>query len=434
MSEVVSHPFILDRRNFTHKMVLKRYGQEKRFRFYGIAAVSVSFLFLLILLTTIIMNGHSAFWRTEIILPVYVDPEIIDPEGSKNADILASANYDKIIKNSLKALFPEVTARSDSFRLYSLVSKGAAYELKERIIQNPEIIGSNIKIPVPASSDLDMLEKGKISESGSSDTRRISDMQLAWIEKLEAENMIQKSFNWNFLTSGDSRNPELAGILGALVGSFFTIIICILFSFPIAVCAAIYLEEFAPKNKWTDMLEVMVNNLAAIPSIVFGLLGLAIFLNVFHLPRSSSLVGGMTLALLVLPIIIIATRNSLKTVPPSIKNAAIGIGASPMQVLLHHTIPLSMPGIMTGTIIGMARAIGETAPLLMIGMVAFVVDIPKSLVEPATALTVQIYLWADSPELAYVEKTSAAIIILLLFLGLINITAVYLRKKFEYKW
>ena len=264
--------------------------------------------------------------------------------------------------------------------------------------------------------------------------RRLSDTEVAFLERLKAEGRIERGFNWLFFTSGDSREPELAGIRGAIVGTALTLLITLLLCLPIGVLAAIYLEEFAPKNRLTDLIEININNLAAVPSIVFGLLGLAVFLNFFGLPRSAPLVGGLVLALLVLPTIIIAARAALKAVPPSIKEAALGVGASHQQAVFHHVLPLAMPGIMTGTIIGMAHALGETAPLLMIGMVAFIVDVPQALSDAATVLPVQVYLWSDLPEPAFKAKTAAAIIVLLVFLFLMNGLAIYLRKKFERRW
>lgn len=264
--------------------------------------------------------------------------------------------------------------------------------------------------------------------------RRVKDQLIAWITKLQAEGRIEKGFNSNFFTSGDSREPELAGIGGAVLGSLYTLLVTLALSFPIGVAAAVYMEEFAPKNKWTDLIEVNINNLAAVPSIVFGLLGLAVFINFFGMPRSAPVVGGLVLTLMTLPTIIIAGRSALKSVPPSIREAALGVGASHLQAVAHHVLPLAMPGILTGAIIGMARALGETAPLLMIGMVAFIVDLPGGFTDPASVLPVQIYLWVDSPERSFVEKTSAAIMVLLTFLIVMNAVAVYLRKKFERRW
>ncbi len=297
-----------------------------------------------------------------------------------------------------------------------------------------KLIGTSFSIWVPAKDGVDMLMKGNIDMDQPEANRRIKDKQYEWIKTLEYGERLQMRFNKTFFTSGDSREPELAGILSALKGSFYTLVIALLLSFPMGVAAAIYLEEFAPDNKFTDLIEININNLAAVPSIIFGLLGLAIFINFWGIPRSTPLVGGLVLTLMTLPTIIIAARASLKSVPPSIREAALGVGASKIQTVFHHVLPLALPGMLTGTIIGMAQALGETAPLLMIGMVAFIVDIPGSFTDPAAALPVQIYLWADSPERAFTEKTSAAIIILLGFLILMNAAAVYMRKKFEIKW
>jgi phosphate transport system permease protein len=279
-----------------------------------------------------------------------------------------------------------------------------------------------------------MLIKGQMQADVPEANRRLKDNQLGWIDQLQKDGRLESRFNTTFFTSGDSREPELAGIWGAVKGSFYSLLITLLLSFPIGVAAAVYLEEFAPKNIWTDIIEVNINNLAAVPSIIFGLLGLAIFINFWGLPRSTPLVGGLVLTLMTLPVVIIAGRASLKSVPPSIREAALGIGASKMQMVTHHVLPLAMPGMLTGAIIGMARALGDTAPLLMIGMVAFIVDIPGGFTDAATALPVQIYLWADSSERAFTEKTSAAIIILLIFLICMNAAAVIMRKKFETKW
>jgi phosphate transport system permease protein len=282
--------------------------------------------------------------------------------------------------------------------------------------------------------DIDMLMKRHIERSGPEDQRRLSDNQLGWIDQLQADGRLEKRFNTDFFTKGDSREPESAGIWGAVVGSFYTLLVTLLLSFPLGVAAAVYLEEFAPQNRWTDIIEVNINNLAAVPSIVFGLLGLAVFINFFGLPRSVPLVGGLVLTLMTLPTIIIASRAALKSVPPSIREAALGVGASPLQTVTMHVLPLAMPGMLTGTIIGMAQALGESAPLLMIGMVAFIVDIPQGVFDPAAVLPVQIFLWADSPERAFVERTSAAILVLLCFLIAMNAFAVLLRKRFERRW
>ena len=406
----------------------KRYRAERRFRFYGLLAILVSLLFLSLLFISIGANGYGALQQTYIKLNVFFDPDLLRQET------LATANYQGLVKQTLRSMFLDVKGRGDKRKLYGLVSTGASFQLRDMVLQQPGIIGETREIWVPADDDVDMLIKGHIIREVAESDRRLKDNQLAWIDRLAAEGRIEKKFNRTFFTAGDSREPELAGIWGATVGSFLTLVVTLLLSFPIGVAAAVYLEEFAPKNRWTDLIEVNVNNLAAVPSIVFGLLGLAVFLNFFGLPRSAPVVGGLVLTLMTLPVIIIASRSALKSVPPSIREAALGVGASKTQMVSHHVLPLALPGMLTGTIIGMARALGETAPLLMIGMVAFIVDIPASFTDPATALPVQIFLWADSPERAFVERTSAAIMVLLAFLITMNAAAVILRKRFERRW
>ena len=406
----------------------KRYRSEKLFKIYGLSAILISIIFLALLFISIIGTGYSAFFRTVVKLDITFDPESISKET------LATANYSGLVKKSLRTLFPQVEGRRDKRQLYGLVSTGAAFQLRRQAMADPGVIGKTISVWVPANDDVDMLMKGQMERNVPQSERRLTDKQLAWIDKLSGEDRLEKRLNTAFFTGGDSREPELAGIWGAVMGSFYTLVVTLLLSFPIGVSAAVYLEEFAPKNKWTDLIEVNINNLAAVPSIVFGLLGLAVFLNFFGLPRSTPLVGGLVLTLMTLPTIIIASRASLKSVPPSIRDAALGIGASKTQMVSHHVLPLAMPGMMTGTIIGMAQALGETAPLLMIGMVAFIVDVPHGFTDPATVLPVQIYLWADSPERAFTALTSAAIMVLLAFLIFMNSAAVLLRKKFERRW
>jgi phosphate transport system permease protein len=299
---------------------------------------------------------------------------------------------------------------------------------------DPSLIGTTRLEWLVADDDTDMLAKGHIDRDVPEQSRRVDDQQIAWMDQLYDQGRVEKQFNTTFFTAGDSREPELAGIRGAVMGSFYTLLVTLVLAFPLGVATAVYLEEFAPKNRWVDLIEVNINNLAAVPSIVFGLLGLAVFINFFGLPRSAPLVGGLVLTLMTLPTIIIAGRASLKSVPPSIRDAALGMGASKLQTITQHVLPLAMPGMLTGTIIGMAQALGESAPLLMIGMVAFIVDIPGGPLDPATALPVQIYLWADSPERAFVERTSAAIMVLLAFLIAMNALAVVLRKRFEKRW
>ena len=412
----------------------RRRAAERRFRFFGKCAVGLGLGFLVILFVSIVGNGYSAFWQTRITLEVTIDEASIDPSGVRDPAVLQAADYGALIKQSMRELFPDVSGRRNRIALYGLVSNGASFDLRDRILADPSLIGTTISLSVAADDDVDMLMKGHIDRGAPEADRRIKDNQLAWIEKLEADDRIGSAFNLDFFSNGDSREPELAGIRGALMGSIYTLFVTLGLSFPLAVAAAVYLEEFAPKNRWTDLIEVNINNLAAVPSIVFGLLGLAVFINFFTLPRSAPIVGGLVLTLMTLPTIIIASRAALKSVPPSIREGALGVGASPMQAVMYHVLPLALPGMLTGTIIGMAQALGETAPLLMIGMVAFIADVPAGVFDPATALPVQIYLWADSPERAYVEKTSAAIIVLLLFLAAMNALAVLLRRRFERRW
>lgn len=432
MSET-STPMIR-RPDLSHGRIRRRYAAERRFRFYGMLAVGLAIGMLGVLLVSVCSKGYSAFFRTEIALDIVLDPVIIAPDGKYDADTLASADYQGLIKEALKNAFPDVTSRGDHKLLYGLVSNGAGDTLRKAVRANPTIIGSTQRFWLIASDDIDMLRKGFIKRELPEAERVVPDSQIAWHDKLEGAGQVKSAFNGTLLSAGDSREPEQAGILGALMGSIFTMLVTVLLALPLGVMSAIYLEEFAPKNRITEIIEVNINNLAAVPSIVFGLLGLAVLLGVFGLPRSAPMVGGMVLALMTLPTIIIATRAALKSVPPSIREAAYGIGASPLQVVMHHVLPLATPGIMTGAIIGLARALGESAPLLMIGMVAFIVDVPHGPAHPATVLPVQIYLWADSPERAFIEKTSAGIMVLLAFLIAMNAVAIFVRRRFERRW
>lgn len=405
----------------------KRYRKERHFRLMGLGALVFAILCLLTLVVSIFSTGMSAFKETRITLDINME----NTDWQNNLDNL---DYAALIRSSLQAKFPDVKKRRDIFALKRLVSIGARAELREALSDTTYLKDNTISVEFTASSTVDMFFKGKISRHVPEDARKISDKQIAWLDVLVAEDRVESSINWGFFSSGDSREPELAGILGATMGSFYTLFITFIVAFPLGVAAAIYLEEFATKNRWTAFIEININNLAAVPSIVFGLLGLAIFLNLFGMPRSAPLVGGLTLALMTLPTIIIASRAAIRAVPPSIRDAAVGLGASPIQAAFHHVLPLSMPGILTGSIIGMAQALGETAPLLMIGMVAFIADVPGGVTDPATALPVQIFLWADSPERGFMEKTSAAIIVLLSFLVIMNGIAIWLRQKFERSW
>jgi phosphate transport system permease protein len=552
--------------------VRRRYRAEIRFRAYGLAAIAITALFLVVLILDILRNGLPAFWQHSLVLDVLVKAEVVDPEGKKDLSAIRGADYFPLTRDALEAVIPGIKDRAAQRKLTDLLSTGAADELRSTLVGNPGLIGQTVKTRLLLSDDADLYFKGtgtsiasrpgrgvatpsgatgeitiltssndfadelvaikvqlaaraqalraeanrlerireeslagriaelrseaaalqaradqtgnqesldgslpsvlvalnggliKITRLGDSaitgeallplksddqvqpgswqvvtyetpeDNRRVTDQEVAFLERLKSEGKVEGHFNWLFFTAGDSREPELAGIRGAIVGSVLTLLVTIALCLPIGVLGAVYLEEFARKNRLTDLIEVNINNLAAVPSIVFGLLGLAVFLNFFGLPRSAPLVGGLVLALLVLPTIIIAARAALKAVPPSIKEAALGVGASHQQAVFHHVLPLAMPGIMTGTIIGMAHALGETAPLLMIGMVAFIVDVPQSVTQAATVLPVQIYLWSDLPELAYQAKTAAAIIVLLVFLFVMNGLAIWLRRRFERRW
>ena len=413
----------------------KRYAKEKRFRFFGLVSILISFLFLIVLLTDIISKGLPAFEQSYIKISVTLDTEALGITANSTPDELYSANYSTVIKNALKEKFPGVTGRKQKRELNNLISKSAAYELRDAVIENPTLLGTTNDYWFLAKDDVDVFMKGKIDRSLPEGDRRLKDFQLEWIDTLLAEDRLEKRFNTVLFTEADSREPEQAGIRGALMGSLYTMLITMFLSFPIGVAAATYLEEFAPQNnRWVDMIEININNLAAVPSIVFGLLGLAVYINFFGVPRSTPLIGGLVLTLMTLPTIIIASRAAIKAVPPSIREAALGLGASKVQTVYQHVLPMAMPGILTGTIIGMAQALGETAPLLMIGMIAFVSDVPQGIMDPSTVMPVQIYLWSDSPERAFTERTSAAIMVLLAFLITMNMIAIFLRKRFEHRW
>ncbi len=418
-------------RDIVEAGLAKRRRKEFQFRLVGILATAVGVIFLGVFFASLILKGSTAFKQTFVQLDIFLDAEVIAPDGELD---LEYADFDGLVRNSLRTRFPEVSARGERRQLYRLVSVGAAYQLRDLVENDPSVVGTTQTLWVPTSSNVDMLVKGNIDASLDESLRTLSDQQIGWIQALQDDGLVKSRFNTALFSNGDSREPELSGIKGAMMGSFYMLLVTLVLSFPVGVAAAIYLEEFAPKNRWSDLIEVNINNLAAVPSIVFGLLGLAVFINWLSLPRSAPLVGGLVLTLLTLPVIIIASRAAIQAVPPSIREAALGLGASRTQVVFHHVLPLAMPGMLTGAIIGMSRALGESAPLLMIGMVAFIVDVPGGFTDPATALPVQIYLWADSPERAFAERTSAAIIVLLGFLMLMNLAAVIMRKRMERKW
>lgn len=415
-------------------LLKKRYASERRFRRLGGAAVLSAVAALAVLLGSVVTQGLPAFLEHRVRLDVTLDAAQIDPEGTRDPIAIAEANYGGLLKNALVAQLPEVSSRSEKRAVLELLSAGAAYDLQARVVADPALIGQTIAFEALLSDEADLLLRDEGGREVAELDRALSDAQVGWVDALAARGLVKRTFATRMFQTGDSREPELAGVWGAAVGSFWTLLTTLLLSFPLGVAAAIYLEELAPKNRWTDLIEVNINNLAAVPSIVFGLLGLAIFLGFFGLPRSAPVVGGMVLALMTLPTIIIAGRAAIRAVPPSIREAALGVGASHLQAVFHHVLPLAIPGILTGTILGMARALGETAPLLMIGMVAFIVDVPSGPLDPSTALPVQIYLWADSPERGFVARTSAAILVLLTFLVLMNLMAVLLRNRFERRW
>ena len=417
------------------KTLKRRNRAEKRLKFYGITAIIFALGFLVTLLGTVVTNGYTALQQTEIAIDLDLPvAELVDENGVIDMKKSAGFNWDGMVKKAFRKQFPDVSGMMNRRALGDLISANAGYELRLDIEKSGRIDQPSGIFWVKSSDDVDMLMKGRMDRTIPENQRRLKDMQIGWVDALVANERIDLVFNRSFFTKADSREPESAGILGAIVGSAFALIVTMLFALPLAVMAAIYLEYFARPGRMTDFIEVNVNNLAAVPSIVFGLLGLAVFLGFFGMPRSAPLVGGMVLALMTLPTIIIATRASIRAVPPSIRDAALGVGASPMQAALDHVLPLAAPGILTGAIIGLAQALGETAPLIMIGMVAFIVDVPTSVTSPATALPVQIFIWSDSAERAFYERSSLAIVVLLMFLISMNMLAIVLRKKLEKRW
>lgn len=405
----------------------KRHRAEKRFQFYGKAAVSLAIVILCFLLYNLIVPGMSGLQRTEIAVTVSLPKHITTPKHlRRNAYLL--------VKQSFRDVFPDVVDKADKKALTALLSSMASRDVIDAWKDDASLVVRSHTIWLMASDEVDMFFKGRGTAREPEESRPLSNRQIGWLQTLDDAGKVRTVFNWDFFRGGDSREPEAAGFGGAVIGSLLTMLVCLLASFPVGVMSAVYLEEFSKKGWLRDVIEVNINNLAAVPSIVFGLLGLSVYLNFFGMPRSAPLVGGLTLALMSLPTIIITTRVSLQAVPDAIRQAAMGLGASPLQVVWHHVLPLAMPGIMTGTILGMARAIGETAPLLLIGMVAFIVDVPSSVVDAATVMPVQIYIWASSPEAGFIDKTAAGILVLILLLLMMNAAAIYLRRKYEYKW
>ncbi|MBX2849239.1 MAG: phosphate ABC transporter permease PstA [Acidiferrobacterales bacterium] len=411
----------------------KRHAAERRFQWYGRISIGFGILCVLFLFTDIIGKGMGAFTQTKIELDINFDQELLGLTPQSTQEEIKAASFNTMFRTNLQQQHPEITGRTERRALYALYSSDASLILKDMVMSDPSIIGTTQTIKMVADDDVDVFYKHSYGKDNN-DISRLGDTEQAIVSQYAEQGRVSKDFNMMFFSNADSREPELAGIKGAIVGSLLTLMVTLVLSFPIAIAAAIYLEEFAPTNKITDFIEVNINNLAAVPSVIFGLLGLAVFINFFGMPRSVPLVGGFVLSLMTLPTIIISSRAAIKSVPPSIREAALGMGASKMQTILHHVLPLAMPGMLTGTIIGMAQALGETAPLLMIGMVAFIVDVPGTITDSATVLPVQIFLWSDSPERSFVEKTSAAIMVLLAFLICMNSLAVWLRKKLERRW
>lgn len=418
------------RRSALEARLKTRRAQETRFRWYGRAAILVALSFLAILLGRIGLQGYSTFIDYRMTVAVYVDPARVDA-----ADVTL-ANYDLMVARAVLAKLGE---QDDEFgrtagKVMALVSNDLGFQVLDKVRADPSLIGKTVTVTGPVRADAALYYKGEIGRGTVEGDRKLDDQQLAWLDKLRAEGMVSSGFNIGFLTKSDSTEPEQAGVLGAVVGSALMLLVTAVLAVPIGMLAAVYLEEFAPKNRWTDLIEVNINNLAAVPSIVYGLLGLAVFINWLAVPRSSPLVGGLVLALMALPTVIIATRSALKAVPPSIREAALGVGASKTQTVFHHVLPLAMPGVMTGAILSLAHALGETAPLLMIGMVSFVPGVPGGLTEGATVLPVQVFIWENASERGFHERTAAAIIVLLVFMIVMNLAAILLRRKFERRW
>lgn len=410
-----------------------RRRQETSFKLLGIAAIFMALFFLASLMFSILSKGLPGFFQYYITLEVELDRERLDPAGDLSDQSLFDGQAKKIIQ---EAILAETGAkkRKEKKAARKLLSNGSDLRLVAYVKANPELLNSRQLVKFALDDDADSYFRGFVKKQTPEKQRRLSDLQIDYLDQLQADGLVSYEISDYLFFGSASRNAEMAGIKGAAIGSLLTLVVCFVIAFPIGVATAVYLEEFAPKNKITELIEININNLAAVPSVVFGILGLAIFINIFGMPRSIPLVGGMVLALMTLPTIIISSRAAIKAVPPSIRDGALGVGASKVQATMHHVVPLAIPGMLTGTIIGMAQALGETAPLLMIGMVAFIVDIPGGVTDPGTVLPVQIFMWADFAERMFIQKTSSAIIILLLFLIIMNGGAIWLRKKLERRW
>ncbi len=423
----------LEATNTVKKSIVKRRSKDNRLKLYGRIAIGLAVCFLLFLFYSIFTKGYPGFFQYYVTLDINFDRDRIDPQGDLSDNSLFDGEASKIVNESLFSII-EPKGRKAKKQAKKIVSSGKDVRIAKMVKNNPSLFGTITKVKFALDDDIDSFLRGYIKRETPESERRISDKVIGFVDKLNQDGRITYEFSDYILKGSASGNPEMAGIKGAFIGSMLTLSVCLLISFPLGVATAVYLEEIAKKNRITEFIEVNINNLAAVPSVVFGIMGLAIFISIFGMPRSIPLVGGMVLALMTLPTIIISSRAAIRAVPPSVRDAAYGIGASKLQVIFHHVIPLAMPGMLTGTIIGMAQALGETAPLLMIGMVAFIVDIPNSIMDPGTVLPVQIFMWADFAERMFIQKTSAAIIVLLGFLISMNALAVYLRKKLERRW
>ena len=423
----------LEATNTVKKSIVKRRSKDNRLKLYGRIAIGLAVCFLLFLFYSIFTKGYPGFFQYYVTLDINFDRDRIDPQGDLSDNSLFDGEASKIVNESLFSII-EPKGRKAKKQAKKIVSSGKDVRIAKMVKNDPSLFGTITKVKFALDDDIDSFLRGFIKRETPESDRRISDKVIGFVDKLNQDGRITYEFSDYILKGSASGNPEMAGIKGAFIGSMLTLSVCLLISFPLGVATAVYLEEIAKKNRITEFIEVNINNLAAVPSVVFGIMGLAIFISIFGMPRSIPLVGGMVLALMTLPTIIISSRAAIRAVPPSVRDAAYGIGASKLQVIFHHVIPLAMPGMLTGTIIGMAQALGETAPLLMIGMVAFIVDIPNSVMDPGTVLPVQIFMWADFAERMFIQKTSAAIIVLLGFLISMNAMAVYLRKKLERRW
>jgi phosphate transport system permease protein len=424
----------------------KRNAAEKRFRMMGLAAVAVGIIALVGLMASILSNGLSSFNQTYIALDVYLDPAKLDKNGNRAPEDLqkiTTFTIQPLIKTAVQDMLDERGFAAEGVNpneAAALISGEAPADLRRFVLANPDQIGETVSFDLLASGRIDGYFKGRVTMESAALDRNISPEQLVLADRLKEAGVLDLRFNWAFFTAPDASDtrPEAAGLGVAILGSAYMMVIVLALSLPIGVAASIYLEEFAPQNRWTDLIEVNIANLAAVPSIVFGILGLALFINFVGLPQSAPIVGALVLTLMTLPTIIIATRAALKAVPPSIRDAALGIGASKMQAIFHHVLPLAAPGIMTGAIIGLAQALGETAPLLLIGMVAFVREYPaappEGFFDPAAALPVQVYNWTQRGDPAFIERASGAIIVLLIFLLIMNAIAILLRRRFERRW